>query len=165
MDFAYTDKVKALQAKLQRFMDDHVYPSEQRHRDDVQANRARGNAWVPLALIEELKDKARAQGLWNLFWPKTHGGELTNLDGSHLSNASVALSKLSNSGAVTGQVPKWNGSSWAPGADDHTPPLPAGAIYRWAVFHTYDENIGWLMGNSSNMFGGIQPSDWTDYSA
>ena len=80
MDFTYTDKVKALQAKVQRFMDDHVYPSEQRHRDDVAANRARGNAWVPLALIEELKQKARAQGLWNLFWPKTHGGELTNLE-------------------------------------------------------------------------------------
>ena len=80
MDFAYTDKVKALQAKVQRFMDDHVYPSEQRHRDDVAANRARGNAWVPLALIEELKEKARAQGLWNLFWPKTHAGELSNLE-------------------------------------------------------------------------------------
>ena len=80
MDFAYTDKVKTLQAKVQRFMDDHVYTSEQRHRDDVAANRARGNAWVPLALIEELKQKARAQGLWNLFWPKTHGGELTNLE-------------------------------------------------------------------------------------
>jgi len=39
MDFAYTDKVKALQAKVQRFMDDHVYTSEQRHRDDVAANR------------------------------------------------------------------------------------------------------------------------------
>ena len=80
MDFAYTDKVRALQAKVQRFMDDHVYPSERRHHDEVQANRARGNPWVPLALIEELKAKARAQGLWNLFWPKSHGGELTNLE-------------------------------------------------------------------------------------
>ena len=80
MDFAYTEKVRALQAKVQRFMDDHVYPNERRHHDDVEANRARGNAWVPLALIEELKQKARSQGLWNLFWPKTHGGELTNLE-------------------------------------------------------------------------------------
>ena len=78
MDFAYTDKVRELQGKVQRFMDDHVYPAEQRHHDDVEANRARGNAWVPLALIEELKQKARAQGLWNLFWPKSYGGELTN---------------------------------------------------------------------------------------
>src|SRR3990172_7387815 len=80
MDFAYTDKVRAPQAKVQRFMDDHVYPNERRHHDDVGANRARGNAWVPLALIEELKQKARSQGLWNLFWPKTNGGELTNLE-------------------------------------------------------------------------------------
>ena len=61
-------------------MDAHVYPNEKRHHDDVEANRAKGNAWVPLALIEELKQKARSQGLWNLFWPKTHGGELTNLE-------------------------------------------------------------------------------------
>jgi len=80
MDFTYTDKVKALQAKVQRFMDDYVYPGEQRHHDEVEANRAKGNAWVPLALIAELKAKARAQGLWNLFWPKTHGGELANLE-------------------------------------------------------------------------------------
>ena len=71
MDFAYTDKVKALQAKVQRFMDEHVYPNEQRRHEEVEANRAKGNAWVPLALVEELKPKARAQGLWNLFWPKT----------------------------------------------------------------------------------------------
>ena len=80
MDFAYTEKVRALQAKVQRFMDDYVYPSEQRHHGEVEANRAKGNAWVPLALIEELKQKARSQGLWNLFWPKTQGGELTNLE-------------------------------------------------------------------------------------
>src|SRR3990172_471457 len=80
MDFAYTDKVRALQAKVQRFMDDHVYPNERRHREDVEANRARGNAWMPLALVEELKQKARSQGLWNLFWPRSHGGELTNLE-------------------------------------------------------------------------------------
>ena len=80
MDFEYSDKTKALQAKLQRFMDDHIYPNEKRHREEVAANRARGNAWVPLKLIEELKGKARAQGLWNLFWPKSHGGELSNIE-------------------------------------------------------------------------------------
>jgi len=80
MDFAYTDKVKTLQTKVQRFMDEHVYPSEHRHHEEVEANRAKGNAWVPLKLIEELKTKARAQGLWNLFWPKEYGGELSNLE-------------------------------------------------------------------------------------
>jgi len=80
MDFAYTDKVKSLQARVQRFMDEHVYPNEGAHHDEVEANRARGNPWVPLKLIEDLKHKARAQGLWNLFRPKTHGGELSNLE-------------------------------------------------------------------------------------
>jgi acyl-CoA dehydrogenase len=80
MDFDYTDKVKALQAKLLRFMDDYIYPNEHRYHAEVAANRAKGNAWIPTKVIEELKPKAREQGLWNLWWPKTHGGQLTNLE-------------------------------------------------------------------------------------
>ena len=71
MDFAYSDEVKALQGKLARFMDEHVYPNEHRFRDEVEANRAKGNPWVPTKLIEELKPKARAEGLWNLFLPRS----------------------------------------------------------------------------------------------
>jgi len=71
MDFAYSDKVKALQGKLARFMDAHVYRNERRFRDEVEANRAKGNPWVPTKLIEELKPKARAEGLWNLFLPRS----------------------------------------------------------------------------------------------
>jgi acyl-CoA dehydrogenase len=63
--------VKALQGKLARFMDAHVYPNERRFRDEVEANRAKGNPWVPTKLIEELKPKARAEGLWNLFLPRS----------------------------------------------------------------------------------------------
>src|SRR5712671_1849503 len=71
MDFAYSDKVKALQGKLARFMDEHVYANERRFGDEVEANRAKGNPWVPTKLIEELKPKARAEGLWNLFLPRS----------------------------------------------------------------------------------------------
>ena len=71
MDFAYSDKVKALQGKLARFMDAHVYPNERRFHDEVEANRAKGNPWVPTKLIEELKPKARPEGLWNLFLPRS----------------------------------------------------------------------------------------------
>ena len=71
MDFAYSDKVTTLQSKLSRFMDEHVYPNERRFRDEVEANRAKGNPWVPTKLIEELKPKARAEGLWNLFLPRS----------------------------------------------------------------------------------------------
>src|SRR6266850_2225878 len=71
MDFAYSDNVKTLQGKLARFMDAHVYPNERRFHDEVEANRAKGNPWVPTKLIEELKPKARAEGLWNLFLPRS----------------------------------------------------------------------------------------------
>jgi acyl-CoA dehydrogenase len=80
MDFEHSDKVKALQAKLLRFMDEHIYPNEHRFHEEVAANRAKGNAWIPTTVIETLKPTAREQGLWNLWWPKTHGGELTNLE-------------------------------------------------------------------------------------
>jgi acyl-CoA dehydrogenase len=71
MDFAYSDRVKSLQSKLERFMEENVYPNERRFHDEVEANRSKGNPWVPSALIEELKPKARAQGLWNLFLPRS----------------------------------------------------------------------------------------------
>ena len=69
MNFDYSDKVKGLQARLLAFMDAHIYPNEQRFFEEIAANRAKGNAWVPTTLVEELKPKARAAGLWNLFIP------------------------------------------------------------------------------------------------
>ena len=69
MNFDYSDKVKGLQARLLAFMDAHIYPNEQRFFEEIAANRSKGNAWVPTELVEELKPKARAAGLWNLFIP------------------------------------------------------------------------------------------------
>ncbi|MDZ4145687.1 MAG: acyl-CoA dehydrogenase family protein [Burkholderiales bacterium] len=69
MDFEYTTKVKDLQARLLQFMDQHIYPNEARFFREIAENRAKGNVWVPTTLIEELKPKARAAGLWNLFLP------------------------------------------------------------------------------------------------
>lgn len=69
MDFAYTDKVKAMQAKLIAFMDEHIYPNEHRFHQEVLDNRKKGNPWIPTTIIEELKPKARKAGLWNLFLP------------------------------------------------------------------------------------------------
>ena len=81
MDFAYSEKTKALQAKLQAFMDEYIYPNEDRVYAEVDENRAKGNPWVPIKLIEELKAKARAEGLWNLFLPDSeYGAGLTNLE-------------------------------------------------------------------------------------
>jgi acyl-CoA dehydrogenase len=69
MDFAYTDKVKAMQAKLIAFMDEHIYPNEHRFHAEILENRNKGNPWIPTRIVEELKPKARAAGLWNLFLP------------------------------------------------------------------------------------------------
>ena len=76
MNFELSDKVKQLQARLQAFMDEHVYPNEQRFQDEIQRDRR-----SPTRVVEELKVKARAAGLWNLFMPKgPHGAGLTNLE-------------------------------------------------------------------------------------
>jgi len=83
MNFDYSDKVQQLQARLLSFMEEHIYPNEQRFYQEVAENRARGNAWVPTQLIEGLKPKAQAAGLWNLFLPRSPrapGGGLSNLE-------------------------------------------------------------------------------------
>jgi acyl-CoA dehydrogenase len=81
MDFSHSDKVRDLQAKLTGFMDAHIYPAEARFHEEVEANRRRGNPWAPTEVMEELKRKARAADLWNLFLPHSeHGAGLTNLE-------------------------------------------------------------------------------------
>ena len=71
MDFDYSDKVKGLRERLLAFMDQHVYPNETRFFQEIEANRAKGNAWIPTTIIEELKPQARQAGLWNLFLPRS----------------------------------------------------------------------------------------------
>jgi acyl-CoA dehydrogenase len=76
VNFEFSDKVKGLQHRLQAFLDEHIYPNEQRFYDEIEQNR-----WSPTRIIEELKPKARAAGLWNLFLPDSeHGAGLTNLE-------------------------------------------------------------------------------------
>jgi acyl-CoA dehydrogenase len=80
MEFEFSPKVKELQAKLAAFMERHVYPSENTYWEEAEANRAKGNAWIPTRIVEDLKPKARTEGIWNLWRPKAHGGTLTNLE-------------------------------------------------------------------------------------
>jgi len=76
MNFDYTDKVKALLTRLRAFMDEHIYPNEKRYYQEIENDR-----WAPTKVIEELKPKARAAGLWNLFLPDDENGAgLTNLE-------------------------------------------------------------------------------------
>ena len=81
MDFDYSPKVRQLQARLSAFMDQHIYPNEARFHEEIAANRAAGNAWVPTRVMEELKVLARQEGLWNLFLPDSElGAGLSNLE-------------------------------------------------------------------------------------
>ncbi|MCW5573053.1 MAG: acyl-CoA dehydrogenase family protein [Steroidobacteraceae bacterium] len=77
MDFEYSARTRELLARLEAFMDEYVYPNETVFHSQV----AEGDRWQPTAIVEELKAKARAQGLWNLFLPESKRGPgLTNLE-------------------------------------------------------------------------------------
>ena len=77
MMFETTKRARDTHAHVSRFMDEHVFPNE------VLAARqiAEGDRWQPVPIIESLKAKAKAQGLWNLFLPESeYGAGLTNLE-------------------------------------------------------------------------------------
>lgn len=77
MDFAYSTKVQALRERVTAFMEAQVYPSEPIFDQQV----AEGDRWQPTAVMEDLKVKAKAEGLWNLFLPESDSGAgLTNLE-------------------------------------------------------------------------------------
>lgn len=80
MDFAYSAKVEELRRRLQAFMDTHVQPADARYREEVEAGR------YPIALIDGLKARAKAEGLWNLFLPALKPDE----PGTRLSNLEYA---------------------------------------------------------------------------
>ncbi|MCZ8042419.1 MAG: acyl-CoA dehydrogenase family protein [Beijerinckiaceae bacterium] len=80
MDFAYSARVEALRTRLQAFMDAHVQPADARWREEVEAGR------YPIALIDGLKARAKAEGLWNLFLPALKPDE----PGTRLSNLEYA---------------------------------------------------------------------------
>src|SRR5471030_3494964 len=77
MDFEYSEKVQGLRKRLIAFMDEHIYPNESKYYAHVRGDKR----WEAVPIIEELKPKARAAGLWNLFLPHSKlGGGLSNLE-------------------------------------------------------------------------------------
>lgn len=77
MDFAYSPKVQELRERVTAFMDTHVYPNESVFEQQVNE----GDRWQPTAIMEELKNKAKVEGLWNLFLPESeYGAGLTNME-------------------------------------------------------------------------------------
>ena len=81
MNFEHSDKVKDLLARVSKFMDDNIYPAEAVYAEQMQAFRDEGNPWQVVPIVEDLKKKARAEGLWNFFLPESsYGFGLTNLE-------------------------------------------------------------------------------------
>jgi acyl-CoA dehydrogenase len=79
LDFSYSQKVKDLQEKLTAFMGAYVYPNESVYEQQLNEQESRWSAVPPI--MEELKEKAKAEGLWNLFLPESEfGAGLTNLE-------------------------------------------------------------------------------------
>ena len=77
MSYDPSPKVQLLQQRLSAFMDEHIYPNESRHAKEAEEL----GPWAVHPVVEELKPKARALGLWNLFLPQSeHGAGLTNLE-------------------------------------------------------------------------------------
>jgi len=77
MDFSYSNKVLELQGNLTKFMEENVYPNEQLYEEQLNQQESRWSRVPPI--MEELKQKAKAEGLWNLFLPESnYGAELTN---------------------------------------------------------------------------------------
>ncbi|MFC3505413.1 acyl-CoA dehydrogenase family protein [Micromonospora krabiensis] len=77
MDFAYDSRTEQLRAELTAFLDEHVYPAEPVHAEQV---AVAGDPWARTPVLAELKVEARKRGLWNLFLPdRRYGAGLTNL--------------------------------------------------------------------------------------
>jgi acyl-CoA dehydrogenase len=79
MNFSYSEKVIKLQERVIKFMEEHVYPNEKVYKEQLNQQKTRWSGVPPI--MEELKQKAKAEGLWNLFLPESeYGSGLTNLE-------------------------------------------------------------------------------------
>ena len=114
MDFDYSPKTKELQAKLLQFMDDHIYPNEATYSAELAANTAAGKRWSALKTIEDLKPKAQAAGLWNLFLPvdsaAASGYDPTgsySVGSRYATNMPRHLFKLATSYQLPGALHRW----------------------------------------------------------
>jgi acyl-CoA dehydrogenase len=123
MDFAYSEKVNELRKQLSDFMDRYIYPNEQTYRDQIAAS---GNPHHQAEIIDELKVKAKAQSLWNLFLPDDeYGAGLTNLEYAPLAE-------------IMGRV-SWSSEVFNCAAPD------TGNMEILAQFGTSEQKAEWLM--------------------
>jgi acyl-CoA dehydrogenase len=125
MDFNYSPKTVELQARMEAFFAAHIMPNEKRFHQEIEQNTRDGKRWTPVPLLEELKPKAKAAGLWNLFMPGKHGAGLTNLEYAPLAE-------------ITGRV------HWAPEVFNCSAP-DTGNMEVLAQYGTPEQQSRWLM--------------------
>jgi alkylation response protein AidB-like acyl-CoA dehydrogenase len=81
MNFDYSPKQKEWMKRVGDFFEQHIYPAEAVYNAQMEEATKKGNRWIVVPVVEELKKKAKAQGLWNMFLPHSdHGPGLTNLE-------------------------------------------------------------------------------------
>ncbi|WP_136415197.1 acyl-CoA dehydrogenase family protein [Herbaspirillum sp. ST 5-3] len=81
MNLEYSPRVVSLHKRVKAFLDEHVFPQYSRREQEIAENARNGRPYAPYPVLEELKTKAKAEGLWNLFLPESElGAGLTNLE-------------------------------------------------------------------------------------
>jgi len=81
MDFDYSPRQREWMKRIRDFMDEHIYPAEVTYAQQMEDARKKGNPWIVVPVVEELKAKAKKAGYWNLFLNESeHGAGLTNLE-------------------------------------------------------------------------------------
>ncbi len=135
MDFSYSPRTQALQAQLHAFMREHVYPAEARYFAEIEANTQAGKRWTPLQVIEELKPKARAAGLWNLFLPPHAEGAGAKVDAEF--NFGLSNQDYAPLAEIMGAVP-WSSEVFNCSAPD------TGNMEVFARYGTEEHKARWL---------------------
>ena len=81
MDFSHSAKAQEMIARVQAFMDEHIIPNELKYMEQVDEHNGDWTKWQVPPMMEEWKERAKAEGLWNLFLPDEHyGAGLSNRD-------------------------------------------------------------------------------------
>src|SRR5689334_19638213 len=110
MDFRHSERSQALQDQVNQFLDTHVYPAEHAYEAQVAENRAAGTPFRTPDVLQELKQEARQQGLWNLFLPDPRfGAGLSVLDYAPIAelsgrSAAIAPEAMNCSAPDTGNM-------------------------------------------------------------
>ena len=137
MDFSYSPRTQDLQARLNAFMAEHVYPAEAAWAAEIDANTQAGRRWTPLQVIENLKPKARAAGLWNLFLPPSADGSHSRAEADSEFGFGLSNQDYAPLAEIMGAVP-WSSEAFNCSAPD------TGNMETIARYGSVEQKQHWL---------------------